>query len=183
MFSILAKGYFLAPFPLFYISNFYQQIIFSSILPFLHCILRIFKQRWIDEGSLIHKETKVIEGTPQGKGVDFPYVSKIHDEKEGEKTMSIRTKMMWEGWEKEYAREVDEEERSLAARFSLCVALRWGTEITLSMVKSLTIKTKITLSKPKCTTSSTAPHIVATFLLPNKAKATSYIITNTSTPW
>ena len=78
---------------------------------------------------------------------------------------------------------MEEEERSLAARFSLCVALRWGTEITLSMVKSLTIKTKITLSKPKCTTSSTVPHIVATFLLTNKAKATSFFITNTSTPW
>ena len=79
----------------------------------------------------------------------------------------------------------DEEEdvSFVAARLSLCVALRWGTKITLSMVKSLTIKTKITLSKPKCTTSSTAPHIVATFLLPNKAKATSFIITNTSTPW
>ena len=49
----------------------------------------------------------------------------------------------------------DEEEvvSFVAARLSLCVALRWGTKITLSMVKSLTIKTKITLSKLKCTTS------------------------------
>ena len=60
--------------------------------------------------------------------------------------------------------EKDDDERFLAAaRLCLCVALRWGTKITLSMVKSLTIKTKITLSKPKCTTSCTAPpHIVAT---------------------
>ena len=40
--------------------------------------------------------------------------------------------------------EKDEDERFVAARLCLCVALRWGT--------------KITLSKPKCTTSCARPH-------------------------